>query len=251
MTAFLADAQILVTKFHKRIGAPVAASPDLLRCEAAAAARFAADINSLSKKVADAADGTKDLLLSRTAMDLEELGEWLAAHAESDLAAAGDALADRTYMLVGDAVATGLPLDKLFAEVHRSNMNKLLGVTTGNGKAGTFGVPGLSLNRPLVPGESSLVKVTNLVPGSSPALLWGLQSGTIAFDDGTIYMTDPRWMPLPTVSALGQVGRQLTIPDDADLYGLMVYFQAIVLDPVATGPFGTAQSRRLAARIGF
>jgi predicted HAD superfamily Cof-like phosphohydrolase len=37
-----------------------------------------------------------------------------------------DALADIIYIACGTAVSYGIPLDRLFAEVHRSNMAKLV-----------------------------------------------------------------------------------------------------------------------------
>lgn len=37
-----------------------------------------------------------------------------------------DALADSLYVIVGTAVSYGIPIDKVFAEVHRSNMTKSL-----------------------------------------------------------------------------------------------------------------------------
>ena len=80
--------------------------------------------------MADAANGYQDQLLSRAAMAVEELGEWIFAHADTDLVAAADSLADRFYVLLGDAVATGLPLGRLFEAVHRSNMTKLIFVQT-------------------------------------------------------------------------------------------------------------------------
>ena len=72
--------------------------------------------------------------MQRAAMAIEELAEWLLAHANGDLVAAADAWADRAYVLFGDAVAAGLPAAELFAEVHRSNMTKEL-VADGTGKA--------------------------------------------------------------------------------------------------------------------
>ncbi len=71
----------------------------------------------------------------RLALALEELAEWAAAHANQDLVAAADAWADRAYVLMGDAVACGLPAQELFEEVHRSNMTKQFGIRTGVGKA--------------------------------------------------------------------------------------------------------------------
>jgi predicted HAD superfamily Cof-like phosphohydrolase len=79
-------------------------------------------------------------------MMLEELREWLFAHANSNLVDAADALADRFYLLLGDAVATGLPLADLFQEVHKSNMGKLAGVRTGVGK----GLKGPNYCRPQI-----------------------------------------------------------------------------------------------------
>lgn len=89
----------------------------------------------LAREAADAANGTSDVLLSRLAMTLEEIGEWLAANARDDVTATADALGDRLYLLLGDAVAAGLPVSEIFAAVHQSNLSKLPLVTTGMGKA--------------------------------------------------------------------------------------------------------------------
>ncbi|HQU43501.1 MAG TPA: hypothetical protein PK867_11865 [Pirellulales bacterium] len=63
-------------------------------------------------------------MLLRTALALEELGEWLSAHHRGDLVAAADGWADRAYVLFGDAVTAGLPTSLIFDEVHRSNLSK-------------------------------------------------------------------------------------------------------------------------------
>lgn len=55
----------------------------------------------------------------------EEFNEYNTAEAENDLVEIADALADIIYIACGTAVAYGIPLDKVFAEVHRSNMAKL------------------------------------------------------------------------------------------------------------------------------
>jgi predicted HAD superfamily Cof-like phosphohydrolase len=55
----------------------------------------------------------------------EEFEEYLAAEADNDLVEVADALADIIYIACGTAVAYGIPLDLVFAEVHRSNMSKL------------------------------------------------------------------------------------------------------------------------------
>ena len=67
-------------------------------------------------------------------MSLEETVEWIEAHEQGDLVAVADALGDRAYLLLGDAVSTGIPLDKVFAEVHRSNMTKKGGLKSSEGK---------------------------------------------------------------------------------------------------------------------
>jgi len=53
---------------------------------------------------AAAQGASDDALLSRVALALEELAEWVLAHADQDLKSAA-AWVDRCYVLVGDAVA--------------------------------------------------------------------------------------------------------------------------------------------------
>jgi predicted HAD superfamily Cof-like phosphohydrolase len=61
----------------------------------------------------------------RKALLREEFEEYLAAEADDDIVEVADALADIIYIACGTAVAYGIPLDMVFAEVHRSNMDKL------------------------------------------------------------------------------------------------------------------------------
>jgi predicted HAD superfamily Cof-like phosphohydrolase len=56
----------------------------------------------------------------------EEYTEYVVAEYKDDLIEIADALADIIYITCGTAVSYGIPLDKLFAEVHRSNMAKLV-----------------------------------------------------------------------------------------------------------------------------
>ena len=125
----------IVRRFHQRIKAPIAATPQTLNCDPASALMFSDKLTELSKGLAAAANGTEDTLLSRAAMAVEELGEWLAANAKADLTGTADALGDRLYVLLGDAVATGIPLSEVFEAVHESNYSKLPHVTTALGKA--------------------------------------------------------------------------------------------------------------------
>lgn len=55
----------------------------------------------------------------------EEFNEYLDAEEEHDLVEIADALADIIYIAYGTGVSYGLPMDKIFDEVHRSNMSKL------------------------------------------------------------------------------------------------------------------------------
>lgn len=123
----------MVSEFHKHIGSPVATTPQLLPCSPIPARWLALQIQKLSRTASQGAGG--DALLGRVALALEELAEWVEAHADQDSGAAADAWADRCYVLLGDAVAAGLPAAELFQEVHLSNMTKLRGVRTGVGKA--------------------------------------------------------------------------------------------------------------------
>lgn len=55
----------------------------------------------------------------------EEMDEYIQAETDDDLVEVADALADIIYIACGTAVAYGIPLDRVFAEVHRSNLSKL------------------------------------------------------------------------------------------------------------------------------
>jgi predicted HAD superfamily Cof-like phosphohydrolase len=123
----------MVRQFHQHIGAPIAAKPQLLSGSRKEAWWLAGKIENLGRLARRGAGS--DAFLARLALALEELAEWAMAHANQDLVAAADAWADRTYVLLGDAVACGLPAQELFEEIHRSNMTKQYGVRTGMGKA--------------------------------------------------------------------------------------------------------------------
>lgn len=56
---------------------------------------------------------------------LEEYLEWLQAVSERDMVEVADALADMVYIIVGTALEFGIPLDRVWDEVQRSNMAKV------------------------------------------------------------------------------------------------------------------------------
>jgi predicted HAD superfamily Cof-like phosphohydrolase len=55
----------------------------------------------------------------------EEYEEYQQAEDDDDLVEIADALADMIYVIIGTAVSYGIPIDKVFDEVHASNMSKL------------------------------------------------------------------------------------------------------------------------------
>jgi predicted HAD superfamily Cof-like phosphohydrolase len=123
-----------VREFHGRIGAQIADRPGLLACDKQQAELIAAALRRVLEQC-HAATPPPDSLASRLALAVEELAEWVEAHAAGDLTAAADAWGDRLYVLLGDAIATGLPGPAIFEEVHRSNMTKAERKSDGFGKA--------------------------------------------------------------------------------------------------------------------
>jgi predicted HAD superfamily Cof-like phosphohydrolase len=66
-----------------------------------------------------------DVLELRERLLREEFGEYLDAITDRNLVEVADALADLVYVAYGAAVAYGIDLDAVLAEVHRSNLTKL------------------------------------------------------------------------------------------------------------------------------
>ena len=75
-----------------------------------------------------------DLRLLRTRLIVEEAGEFAKAASCSDMVEMVDALCDLLYVVYGAAVAMGVDLEPLFAEVQRSNMTKDGGGHDNGGK---------------------------------------------------------------------------------------------------------------------
>jgi len=65
-----------------------------------------------------------EIRVLRRCLIAEESQEYCDADNKADLVEIADALADLLYVTYGAAIAYGLPIDKIFAEVHRSNMTK-------------------------------------------------------------------------------------------------------------------------------
>lgn len=75
-----------------------------------------------------------EVLVLRDRLIQEEFDEYREAVAKRDLVKAADSLADLTYVVLGTAVALGIDLRPVFAEVHRTNMLKVGGATREDGK---------------------------------------------------------------------------------------------------------------------
>ena len=74
-------------------------------------------------------------LIDEEANELREaLGLVVAGFAAPDPVAVAAALAGLAYVTIGAALEWGIPLDRVFAEVHRSNMTKTPGKVRGDGK---------------------------------------------------------------------------------------------------------------------
>ena len=67
----------------------------------------------------------------------EELTEFKKAHRRGDLVEAADGLIDLVYVAMGTAYLMGLPWDRLWAEVQRSNMAKERAVKVEQSKRGS------------------------------------------------------------------------------------------------------------------
>ena len=63
----------------------------------------------------------KDLRLS---LCLEEMNEFITAIIQNDFIEMADGAADLVYVVVGTLISYGIPFDRIFQEVHRSNMTK-------------------------------------------------------------------------------------------------------------------------------
>jgi predicted HAD superfamily Cof-like phosphohydrolase len=94
MAALLGD----VRAFHEAAGVPVLAAPGF---------------------------PDEDRVALRTSLLAEEFHEYATAIVQGDIVEAADALADIVYVAIGAALEFGIPLDRVWAEVQRSNMAKI------------------------------------------------------------------------------------------------------------------------------
>lgn len=101
------EAQDAVRKFHETLGFPV----DLLRQK---------DLGQESGQMARYFETG----LFRAHLGQEEQSEFGLAWAQKNVKEMADGLADRLYILLGDAVSLGIDLQPIFEEICRSNATK-------------------------------------------------------------------------------------------------------------------------------
>ena len=62
--------------------------------------------------------------INRESLILEEFSEYVEAASNKDIRKIAKELTDLLYVVIGTFVEHGLPMDRLFEEIHRSNMTK-------------------------------------------------------------------------------------------------------------------------------
>jgi predicted HAD superfamily Cof-like phosphohydrolase len=82
-------------------------------------------INDLPIDFSHENDQDGELFELRYELVREEYSEFEGAWEAENLTDLADAICDLVYVLVGTAVSLGIPFDRCFAEVQRSNMSKL------------------------------------------------------------------------------------------------------------------------------
>ena len=101
--AFIDD----VREFHERFGVPILDAPKM---------------------------PTEERQRLRRSLILEEAIETCEAIERGDIIEAADGIADLIYVALGSALEFGIPIERVWAEVHRSNMEKIGGATREDGK---------------------------------------------------------------------------------------------------------------------
>ena len=77
----------------------------------------------------------RDVLEHRLDALLEEIDEYKKANKSQDMVKIADALGDSLYLLLGNCVAHGIDIKRVFDEIHRSNMTKEINPDLVDGKA--------------------------------------------------------------------------------------------------------------------
>ncbi|MEO0651393.1 MAG: sialate O-acetylesterase [Planctomycetota bacterium] len=123
----------------------------------------------------------------------------------------------------------------------------------GSGKAGTQGVPELSIDAPPVLGTSADLRVQRGNPGNAPVILLGQQPLELPFDGGTLLVDSIYTLGLPAFDLLGNSSLSIPLPDTPALVGEAFFAQSVFIDTGggASGLFQTALSAGLELRLGY
>ncbi|MBZ0153352.1 MAG: S8 family serine peptidase [Planctomycetes bacterium] len=120
--------------------------------------------------------------------------------------------------------------------------------TYGAGKAGSFGVPGISASLPLLPSTWNL-HVADSMPFAIGLMLYGDSDIVVPFDGGTV-LVNPLLILLVALDGNGELDFPVVLPPEPSLNGATTFWQAwIPLDPLATGD-GWAATPGLRMTIG-
>jgi predicted HAD superfamily Cof-like phosphohydrolase len=95
----------------------------------------------------DVPDNVKDL---RAKLIEEEWSELSSGLEQDDLVEIADGIADLIYVLVGTAISYGIPIDRVFQEVHNSNMTKTASKAYEGQKYGEVNPKGPDFRRPQI-----------------------------------------------------------------------------------------------------
>jgi predicted HAD superfamily Cof-like phosphohydrolase len=136
-----------VREFHKKHGfadregfVPASAVPS-----ASLAASHLLGAARVMTVAAKATISSPSLPVQRASLILEEVAETAQALMGGSLVDLADGLADLIYVALGTAVSYGIPIDRVFEAVHRSNMTKPITVDTLKpAKTGDFQPPDIA-----------------------------------------------------------------------------------------------------------
>lgn len=116
----------MVKAFHEKFGQPVATEPTLLGRDRAMLR---------TSLITEEANETDDAISESVRPTLSDAEVFYGSDEPMNLLARiADGLADTIYVVIGTALEYGIDIDKVFREIHRSNMTKDIGPNRPDGK---------------------------------------------------------------------------------------------------------------------
>lgn len=117
----------------------------------------------------------------------------------------------------------------------------------GQGKAGKYGVPSLSMTAEAIVGQVGTMKLSNASENSVCALLIGNQTANTAFNGGTI-LVNPFFVSVAATDGLGELTFNYALDENPNFCGTTLYAQAILNDPTV---FLFSMSNGLSISLGY